>query len=73
MLLRLWEPILWRALKVANPLVRAQATNMLADAFPLTDAAAKVSFGRDASSSSTVLMTVTLSCALWQGFGAGSA
>ena len=45
MLLRLWEPILWRALKVANPIVRAQATNMLADAFPLTDVNAKVGWG----------------------------
>ena len=34
-LCRLWEPILWRALKVANPVVRAQATALLEDAFPL--------------------------------------
>eukprot|EP00123_Amoebidium_parasiticum_P016085 comp23283_c1_seq1/m.38138 comp23283_c1_seq1/g.38138 ORF comp23283_c1_seq1/g.38138 comp23283_c1_seq1/m.38138 type:complete len:1190 (-) comp23283_c1_seq1:438-4007(-) len=35
MLLRLYNPILWRALKVANPLVRANASYLLIDAFPL--------------------------------------
>ena len=37
MLLRLYDPILWRALKVANPRVRAQACTVLARAFPLQD------------------------------------
>jgi hypothetical protein len=36
MLLRIYEPILWRALKVANPTVRMQAATLLFDAFPLT-------------------------------------
>ncbi len=34
-LVRLYEPILWRALRVANPTVRANAAALLADAFPL--------------------------------------
>lgn len=37
MLLRLYEPIIWRSLKVANPMVRRNATVLLADAFPLQD------------------------------------
>ncbi|KAG5179871.1 condensin II non structural maintenance of chromosomes subunit-domain-containing protein [Tribonema minus] len=36
-LLRLYDPILWRALRVANPVVRAQAAALLARAFPLQD------------------------------------
>jgi hypothetical protein len=39
MLLRLWEPILWRALKAANPLVRRNAATLFFEAFPLQDAA----------------------------------
>lgn len=35
MLARLYEPIIWRSLKAANPCVRANATAVLADAFPL--------------------------------------
>lgn len=35
MLLRLYNPIIWRSLQVANPTVRAQATGLLVDAFPL--------------------------------------
>lgn len=35
MLVRLFEPILWRSLKVANPHVRRNAALMLIDAFPL--------------------------------------
>ncbi|XP_065184272.1 condensin-2 complex subunit G2-like [Sycon ciliatum] len=35
MLLRLYDPILWRALKVANVCVRANAASLLIDAFPL--------------------------------------
>ncbi|XP_078339811.1 condensin-2 complex subunit G2-like isoform X1 [Crassostrea virginica] len=37
MLLNLYEPFLWRSLKVANPEVRANATWVLVDAFPLLD------------------------------------
>lgn len=37
MLLRLYEPILWRALNYANPLVRRNATSLFVDAFPLQD------------------------------------
>ncbi|XP_070535793.1 condensin-2 complex subunit G2-like [Ptychodera flava] len=37
MLLRLYEPIIWRALKVANGGVRANAASLLLDAFPLED------------------------------------
>ncbi|XP_077993869.1 condensin-2 complex subunit G2-like [Glandiceps talaboti] len=37
MLLRLYEPIIWRALKVANGSVRANAASLLLDAFPLSD------------------------------------
>ncbi|CAM9206403.1 unnamed protein product, partial [Phaeothamnion confervicola] len=36
-LLRLYEPILWRALRCANPTVRAQACAMLGAAFPLQE------------------------------------
>ena len=36
-LLRLYSPFLWRALKVANPYVRANAAAVLFDAFPLQD------------------------------------
>jgi hypothetical protein len=35
MLLRLYEPILWRSLKVANPAVRCHAGTLLVAAFPL--------------------------------------
>ena len=38
MLLKLWGPILWRALKVANPHVRRNASTLFIDAFPLQDA-----------------------------------
>lgn len=37
MLNRLYAPVIWRALKVANPAVRANAASLLIDAFPLTD------------------------------------
>lgn len=37
MLLRLYCPFLWRSLKVAHPHVRANAANLLLDAFPLHD------------------------------------
>jgi condensin-2 complex subunit G2 len=37
MLLRLYDPILWRSLKTANPVVRMQACTVLAHAFPLHD------------------------------------
>ncbi|CAN0325026.1 unnamed protein product, partial [Discosporangium mesarthrocarpum] len=36
-LLRLYAPILWRSLKVANPVVRRQACQVLVAAFPLQD------------------------------------
>jgi len=42
MLLRLYNPILWRALNVANPTVRFNATRLLARAFPLQDTDASV-------------------------------
>jgi condensin-2 complex subunit G2 len=35
MLVRLYEPILWRALRAANPIVRRNAVGALANAFPL--------------------------------------
>ena len=35
MLLRLYEPILWRSLAAANPHVRKNAATLLIDAFPL--------------------------------------
>lgn len=35
MLFRIYEPILWRALKVANPTVRKQAALLFIDAFPV--------------------------------------
>jgi len=37
MLFRLYEPILWRSLKVANPMVRRNSALLLVDAFPLQD------------------------------------
>lgn len=37
MLLRIYGPILWRSLRCANALVRAQATMLFFDAFPLQD------------------------------------
>jgi len=37
MLYRLYQPILWRALKASNPLVRGNAATLLIDAFPLLD------------------------------------
>ena len=37
MILRLYNPFLWRALKVANPHVRANAASLLFDAFPLQE------------------------------------
>lgn len=41
-LCRLYEPILWRAVKVANPYVRANASILLSDAFPLQNPQATV-------------------------------
>ena len=35
MLMRLYEPILWRSLKVANPNVRRNAALMFIDVFPM--------------------------------------
>jgi len=35
MLARLYEPILWRSLKCANPKVRENAAILMIDAFPL--------------------------------------
>ena len=35
MLVRLYQPILWRAMKVANPIVRGNAAALLVAAFPL--------------------------------------
>lgn len=40
MLARLYDPIMWRSLKAANPTVRLQATTLLFDTFPLTDPSA---------------------------------
>ena len=37
MLLRLYAPILWRSLEVANAVVRRHAATLLVDAFPLVD------------------------------------
>ena len=37
MLLRLYDPILWRALNVANPHVRRNAASIFIEAFPLQD------------------------------------
>ncbi|CAM9644328.1 unnamed protein product [Chrysoparadoxa australica] len=37
LLLKLYGPFLWHALKVANPAVREQACTVLVDAFPLQD------------------------------------
>jgi len=42
MLLRLYNPIIWRSLSVANPTVRFRATRILARAFPLQDPEASV-------------------------------
>ncbi|CAM9656902.1 unnamed protein product, partial [Ectocarpus sp. 13 AM-2016] len=39
-LLRLYGPVVWRSLRVANPSVRAQACQVLVDAFPLQDPSA---------------------------------
>ncbi|CAM9742427.1 unnamed protein product, partial [Pylaiella littoralis] len=39
-LLRLYGPVMWRSLRVANPSVRAQACQVLVDAFPLQDPSA---------------------------------
>ena len=33
----MWEPLLWRYLKVANSDVRCNATQIFSDAFPLED------------------------------------
>ncbi|CAB3996367.1 Condensin-2 complex subunit G2, partial [Paramuricea clavata] len=41
-LLKLYEPIIWRACKVANPSVRANAAAILFDVFPLNDSTANV-------------------------------
>ncbi|EKX42521.1 hypothetical protein GUITHDRAFT_141192 [Guillardia theta CCMP2712] len=35
MLSRIYEPILWRSLKVANPIVRKQAAQLFAEVFPV--------------------------------------
>ena len=40
MLYRMYSPILWRALKAVNPLVRVNACVILADTFPLRDPSA---------------------------------
>ena len=37
MLCRLWTPIIWRNLKVANPMVRASAAELFFSAFPIED------------------------------------
>lgn len=37
MLYNLYRPFLWRSLKVANPNVRANATTLMLDVFPLYD------------------------------------
>ncbi|XP_066987569.1 condensin-2 complex subunit G2-like isoform X2 [Macrobrachium rosenbergii] len=37
MILKLYNPFLWRSLKVANGYVRMNATGLLCDAFPLSD------------------------------------
>lgn len=37
MLHRLYEPIIWRSLKVANPMVRRNSAALVVDAFPLQD------------------------------------
>ena len=37
MLYRLYNPFLWRSLKVANVYVRANAATLFLDAFPLQD------------------------------------
>lgn len=37
MLLTLYQPIIWRSLKVANAIVRANAAALLFSAFPLHD------------------------------------
>jgi condensin-2 complex subunit G2 len=37
MLVKLYEPILWRNLNVANPVVRRNAASLLMEAFPLQD------------------------------------
>ena len=37
MLCRLWTPILWRNLRVANPMVRASAAELFFSAFPVED------------------------------------
>mmetsp|Transcript_742 Transcript_742/g.1094 ORF Transcript_742/g.1094 Transcript_742/m.1094 type:complete len:1036 (+) Transcript_742:189-3296(+) len=42
LLLRLYNPIIWRALSVANPVVRYRATRLLARAFPLQDPEAPI-------------------------------
>ncbi|XP_028391007.1 condensin-2 complex subunit G2-like [Dendronephthya gigantea] len=41
-LLKLYEPIIWRACKVANPSVRANAAAVLFDVFPLNNSNANV-------------------------------
>ena len=42
MLQSLWEPLLWRYLKVANSDVRCNATQILSEAFPLEDPEAEL-------------------------------
>ena len=37
LMFQLWEPLIWRYLKVANSQVRQNATQILGDAFPLED------------------------------------
>ena len=37
LLVHLWEPILWRSLRVANPNVRKNAAMIFVEAFPLQD------------------------------------
>jgi hypothetical protein len=43
LLYRLYGPIVWRALKAANPLIKVNAAAILADTFPLRDPTALVS------------------------------
>lgn len=49
MLFRLYSPILWRSLRAANADVRANATAVLLDAFPLQDPEAQRAKDKHAS------------------------
>ncbi|CAM9531234.1 unnamed protein product [Ectocarpus fasciculatus] len=48
-LLRLYGPVMWRSLRVANPSVRAQACQVLVDVFPLQDPSAAGAASYDAT------------------------